>query len=177
MIPVACGREPAIAIIPVMFALMRALIYITLMVGLVLLFLPPRALSEAGILRPAELGALQIGGIIVAATGAALVVWCVLAFAFLGRGTPLPFDPPRRLVIRGPYRMVRNPMAIGAGSTLGGAALFYESLELFSFTVIFFVVIHLVVVLYEEPVLKQTFGEEYTAYVDSVRRWWPGLPK
>jgi hypothetical protein len=54
-------------------------------------------------------------------------------------------------------------MAIGAGSTLGAAALFYESLQLLGFTVIFVVVIHLFVVFYEEPVLKRTFGEEYGA--------------
>jgi len=41
---------------------------------------------------------------------------------FIGKGTPAPFDPPRKLVIRGPYRFVRNPMYIGAGMTLAGAA-------------------------------------------------------
>ena len=159
-----------------LLALIRALTYVTVLVGLLLVSLPAQVLSEAGITRSTELGAPQIGGIVVAAIGAALVVWCVLAFAFIGRGTPLPFDPPRRLVIRGPYRVVRNPMAIGAGATLGAAALFYESPPLLGFTVVFFVVIHLMVVFYEEPVLKQTFGEEYAAYCDSVRRWLPGLP-
>jgi protein-S-isoprenylcysteine O-methyltransferase Ste14 len=159
-----------------MSALIRALTYVTVLVGLVLVFLPAQVLSETGISRPTELSAPQIGGIVGAAMGAALVVWCVLAFAFIGRGTPLPFDPPLRLVIRGPYRVVRNPMAIGAGSTLGAAALFYESLQLLGFTVIFVVVIHLFVVFYEEPVLKRTFGEEYAVYCDSVRRWLPGLP-
>ena len=71
--------------------------------------------------------------------------------------------------------MVRNPMAIGAGATLAAAALF-ESLRLLGFTVIFIVIIHLLVVFYEEPVVKQTFGEACAAYCDSVRRWWPGLP-
>jgi protein-S-isoprenylcysteine O-methyltransferase Ste14 len=92
-----------------MSALIRALTYVTVLVGLVLVFLPAQVLSETGISRPTELSAPQIGGIVGAAMGAALVVWCVLAFAFIGRGTPLPFDPPLRLVIRGPYRVVRNP--------------------------------------------------------------------
>lgn len=159
-----------------MFALIRALTYVTAFVGLVLVFLPSRMLAEARIARPAEVGATQIGGLVMAGTGGSLLVWCVLTFAFIGRGTPVPFDPPRRLVVRGPYRFVRNPMAIGAGITLAGAALFYESPTLFAFTGIFVVVIHLFVVLYEEPVLGRTFGQEYAAYCDSVRRWRPRLP-
>ncbi len=159
-----------------MFSLIRALTYVTAFVGLVLVFLPSRMLAEAGITRPAEAGASQIGGLLVTATGGSLLVWCVLTFAFIGKGTPVPFDPPRRLVVRGPYRFVRNPMAIGAGITLAGAALFYESLPLLAFTGIFVVVVHLFVVVYEEPVLQRTFGEEYAAYSGSVRRWWPRLP-
>jgi hypothetical protein len=52
--------------------------------------------------------------------GTAIALWCVLMFVFIGKGTPAPFDPPRKLVIRGPYRFVRNPMYIGAGMTLAG---------------------------------------------------------
>jgi hypothetical protein len=42
--------------------------------------------------------------------GTAIALWCVFTFVFIGKGTPAPFDPPRKLVIRGPYRFVRNPM-------------------------------------------------------------------
>jgi protein-S-isoprenylcysteine O-methyltransferase Ste14 len=45
---------------------------------------------------------------------------CLFTVVFIGKGTPAPFDPPRKLVIRGPYRFVRNPMYIGAGMTLAG---------------------------------------------------------
>jgi len=115
----------------------------------------------------------QVLGVIVAVFGVSLALWCVLVFAVVGRGTPLPFDPPRRLVVRGPYRFVRNPMAVGVGSALTGAALFYESWNLAAFAGVFFLIIHLFVVLYEEPTLRRTFGDEYAAYCDAVRRWWP----
>ena len=46
--------------------------------------------------------------------GAALYFWCLWAFAIVGRGTPGPWDPPRRFVAAGPYRWVRNPMYIAA---------------------------------------------------------------
>jgi protein-S-isoprenylcysteine O-methyltransferase Ste14 len=99
----------------------------------------------------------------------------LLLIARIGRGTPAPFDPPRRLVIRGPYRFVRNPMYIGAGLALSGAALFYESLPLLIYGGAFLLACHLFVLSYEEPTLKRTFGPDYEAYCHRVRRWWPRL--
>ncbi|PYK65482.1 MAG: isoprenylcysteine carboxyl methyltransferase [Verrucomicrobia bacterium] len=113
------------------------------------------------------------GGIMVT-IGTAIALWCVLTFVFIGKGTPAPFDPPRKLVIRGPYRFVRNPMYIGAGMTLAGTALFYESLSIFIYCGLFFLITHLFVVLYEEPTLRRTFGDDYEAYFRRVKRWQPG---
>lgn len=156
-----------------MFALFRGAAYASVFIGLVLVFLPARILSAAGIGAPTSIGASEVLGIAVVVFGAALALWCVLAFAVVGRGTPAPFDPPRTLVVRGPYRIVRNPMYIGAGLALAGAALYYRSAELLAFTAGFFVVTHLFVVFYEEPTLRRLFGEEYAGYCRSVRRWWP----
>ena len=64
-------------------------------------------------------------------------------------------------------------MDIGAGMTLAGAALYYESLSIFIYAGLFFLITHLFVVLYEEPTLRRTFGTEYEAYFRRVRRWWP----
>jgi protein-S-isoprenylcysteine O-methyltransferase Ste14 len=108
---------------------------------------------------------------IVGGLGAAVALWCVFTFVFIGKGTPAPFDPPRRLVIRGPYRFVRNPMYIGAGLALTGAALFYQSWSLFAYTALFFLATHLFVVFYKEPTLRRTFGPEYQAYCRRVGRW------
>jgi len=105
--------------------------------------------------------------------GTAIALWCVFTLVFIGKGTPAPFDPPRNLVIRGPYRFVRNPMYIGAGMTLAGAALYYQSLSIFIYTCLFFLATHLFVVLYEEPTLRRTFRDEYEAYFDRVSRWLP----
>jgi protein-S-isoprenylcysteine O-methyltransferase Ste14 len=158
-----------------MVVLIRALVYATLFVGFVLVFLPARLLSWSGIVRPAATGAPQVIALAVGAIGAALAVWCVLAFAIVGKGTPAPFDPPRRLVVRGPYRMVRNPMYLGAGLALAAATLFYQSLILLGFTALFLVATHTFVVAYEEPTLRRTFGEEYEDYCRRVRRWLPSF--
>jgi protein-S-isoprenylcysteine O-methyltransferase Ste14 len=156
-----------------MIVLVRAVTYASLFVALVLFFLPARVLEWSGMTRPEEIGATQILGLAVAVLGGALAMWCVLVFALIGRGTPAPFDPPRRLVIRGPYCFVRNPMYIGAGLALAGAALFFGSKALVGYTVLFFLITHVFVVWYEEPALRRLFGGEYEAYCSGVRRWMP----
>jgi protein-S-isoprenylcysteine O-methyltransferase Ste14 len=156
-----------------MFVLVRAVTYATLFVGLLLVFLPARILTAAGIVAPASIGLIQIIGMIVGGAGAALAVCCVFTFVVIGKGTPAPFDPPRRLVVRGPYRLVRNPMYVGAGFALLGAALFYRSAGLIAYLLALLVVIHSFVIFYEEPVLTKKFGADYDAYRIHVRRWLP----
>ena len=159
-----------------MFVAFRAITYATLFIGFLLIYLPARLLSWSGIVRPAAIQAPQILGIAIGSFGAAIALWCVFTFVWIGKGTPAPFDPPRRLVVRGPYRFVRNPMYIGAVLALAGAALFFHSLPLLIYGATFLLASHLFVVTYEEPTLRRTFGQEYEAYCRRVRRWWPGAP-
>lgn len=146
-------------------------IVFVLLFGFVLIYLPARLFSVVD--WPASIGISQVAGIVICATGAAIALWCVSGFAFIGRGTPAPFAAPRRLVTRGPYRIVRNPMYIGVGMFSVGAAVFYQSLLVLAYAALFFVSSHWFVVLYEEPTLRRTFGDEYTSYCGRVRRWAP----
>jgi protein-S-isoprenylcysteine O-methyltransferase Ste14 len=154
------------------FVFIRAVTYATLFIGLVLVFLPGQLLSAPGI-APKAIGAAQVAGMVVGVFGGALALWCILTFVVVGRGTPAPFDPPQRLVVRGPYAVVRNPMYIGAGLALASASLYYQSLPLLTYTAGFLFVMHLFVVLYEEPTLRRTFGKDYESYCGQVRRWLP----
>jgi protein-S-isoprenylcysteine O-methyltransferase Ste14 len=154
-----------------MFILIRAITYSALFIGFLLVFLPARVLSLSGIVGPAGIGAAQVAGMVVVASGAALALWCIATFVVIGRGTPAPFDPPRRLVVVGPYRLVRNPMYIGAALALAGASLFYESWALLGYCAAFAFVTHLFVVMYEEPTLRATFGAPYVSYCERVHRW------
>ena len=129
-----------------MFVFVRAVTYSTLFIGLVLVYVPARLLSWSGLVRPVAMEVQQVVGMVIGAVGSAVALWCIFTFASVGKGTPAPFDPPRRLVIRGPYRFVRNPMYIGAGLALAGAALFYESLPLLGYISFFFLATHLFVV-------------------------------
>jgi protein-S-isoprenylcysteine O-methyltransferase Ste14 len=160
-----------------MFALVRAVTYASLFIGLLLVLLPARILARSGIARPAELGVLEYGGVALGLAGGVLAVWCILTFALVGKGTPAPFDPPRRLVISGPYRYLRNPMYLGAGLALFGAALFYRSPALAVYAAGFVLVTHFFVIGYEEPTLRRLFGGEYEAYRARVRRWLPRISR
>ena len=120
-----------------MIVLFRAVVYATVFISLVLVFLPARILEWSGVSRIPSFGVQQAVGTIAVLLGASLAIWCVLTFALLGRGTPAPFDPPRRLVVRGPYRYVRNPMYIGAAIALSGAAVFYRSLPMLGYLIAF----------------------------------------
>jgi protein-S-isoprenylcysteine O-methyltransferase Ste14 len=155
-----------------MFVVIRAITYASLFIGLLLIYLPAQLLPGSTLARPAMLAAPQITGMIIAGLGAVLALWCIFTFVFVGKGTPAPFDPPRQLVIRGPYRFVRNPMYMGATLALLGAALFYESRPIAIYAGLFLLAMHLFVVTYEEPTLRQTFGADYGAYCRRVGRWW-----
>ena len=156
-----------------MFVLLRAVTYATIFVSFFLVFLPTRVLVRAGIEQPPEIGPWQVAGMIVGALGAQLVATCVTAFVVFGRGTPAPFDPPRKLVVRGPYRIVRNPMYIGAFVAILGVALFYQSIAVAGYALAFLVTLALFVRFYEEPTLRQQFGAEYDAYTQTTGRWIP----
>jgi protein-S-isoprenylcysteine O-methyltransferase Ste14 len=154
-------------------ALVRGLTYAALFIGAFLVFVPARILARVGIEPVPGIGAAQVLGIVFVLNGLALAIACVLTFAFIGRGTPAPFDPPRGLVVAGPYRLVRNPMYIGAGTALLGAALFYQSLALAGYALVFLLITHLFVMLYEEPHLRRVFGGSYDDYLRNVPRWIP----
>lgn len=156
-----------------MFAIVRTITYASVFVGLLLVYLPTRILAWSGITRPAVLAWPQFAGIAVATAGALVALSCLWAFAWIGKGTPAPFDPPRKLVVRGPYRFLRNPMYVGAALAVGGAALFFESIQLLAFVAVFLLTTHLFVLFYEEPTLLRTFGAEYEAYCRRVHRWRP----
>jgi protein-S-isoprenylcysteine O-methyltransferase Ste14 len=158
-----------------MWTLMRALVYATFFVGVLLVLVPSQVLSISGIPLPHAFGLQQAFGLVVVLMGAALGISCILTFVFIGKGTQAPFDAPRHLVIRGPYHVIRNPMYLGATGVLAGAALYYGSAALSIYAIAFWIVTQCGVIFLEEPALSRTFGNEYEAYRSRVGRWLPRL--
>jgi len=125
--------------------------------------------------RPDLRGASAAGWVLMAA-GVALYIACAFwGFAIRGKGTPLPLDPPKKLVVEGPYRVVRNPMYWSVLFVLLGEAAIFHSVALAELALAFFVGVNLFVLFFEEPALQQKFGAEYEEYCRRVPRWLPRL--
>jgi len=112
-------------------------------------------------------------GLVAAALGLLLFAASLGRFAFEGRGTLAPWDPPRRLVVRGPYRRVRNPMIAGVLLMLVGLALVLRSGPHAAWAGAFALLNLLFITLVEEPRLEARFGEDYRAYRRAVPRFLP----
>ena len=152
----------------------RSLLWTVLLPGLFAGYVPWRYFGlRSAVLdlhQPAHwVGLLGIG------VGTALLAACILEFARSGRGTLSPMDPPRKLVIRGPYRFVRNPMYLSVSLIMLGEVLLTRSRGLFVWWAVWFALVNLIVLGYEEPALRRQFGAAYGRYGAAVRRWLPRL--
>lgn len=152
-----------------LFAVVRAAIIAPLFISLWTYFFPrwfggPRAFADP-----------RAVGWIVVAIGAAIALPCIWQFAWRGLGTPAPFDPPRRLVVSGPYRYVRNPMYVGMVIVIAGLAIVFPNITrgMLIEAVAFWAIAALFVLVFEEPVLRSMFGKDYDDYRTHVRRWIP----
>ena len=110
-----------------------------------------------------------------AGVGLGLAVWTVGLFMKFGNGTPAPWDPPKKLVIRGPYRHVRNPMITGALLILLAEALLFQSWPLSVWMAVFFIGNTVYFRFIEEKGLEKRFGDDYRKYKARVPRWIPRL--
>ncbi len=118
---------------------------------------------------------IQSLGIVLFIVGLVLFAASLYHFATQGRGTLAPWDPPRQLVVRGPYRFVRNPMISGVIFVLLGEALLLESLPHTVWSAIFLAINLIYIPLLEEPQLEARFGEPYRRYRQQVPRFLPRL--
>lgn len=114
---------------------------------------------------------LQIAGIVLIICGAFLFAYCTRQFARVGKGTPVPVEPPKEFVAIGLYRVTRNPIYIGYFLALFGEFSILGHVLLFVYFVFWVLAIHLYVVLFEERELVERFGEKYLEYKKTVPRW------
>lgn len=109
------------------------------------------------------------------AIGLFLVLWSILHF-IRAKGTPVPLNPPPRLVTTGPYTYVRNPMLTGVFVLLFGLGILFNSFSLaFIFTPLFILLNVLELKTVEEPELEKRLGKEYLEYKKRTPMFIPGL--
>ena len=123
---------------------------------------------------------LQFGPLVLLAfplwtVGTVGLLWCAWDFAQKGEGTGAPIDAPKKLVVNGLYRHVRNPMYVSVLTILLGQFLWMGSRWVFAYMLFVFTAFHLFVTQYEELELKRLFGAQYERYAKAVPRWLPLL--
>ncbi|MGA8072005.1 MAG: isoprenylcysteine carboxylmethyltransferase family protein [Candidatus Acidiferrales bacterium] len=155
------------------FLLLRVAIFTVVVPASVTVWIPLYWLFPwlRGLVTPNR-GMEVIAAVLIAA-GAAGYVWCALDFAFRGKGTPAPIEPPKVLVVQGLYRFVRNPMYISVLTVLVGECVLLRSPILVEYAVLVALAFHLFVLFYEEPALRRKMGPAYEQYCREVPRWIP----
>jgi protein-S-isoprenylcysteine O-methyltransferase Ste14 len=154
---------------------LKTLGQITVMWSLILGLLPMMIVSLERILGLPPLPSSRAIGVSLFAIGSLAGLATANVLVRDGEGTPLPLDTARRFVISGPYRFVRNPMAM-FGFTQGvGVGLWLGSLGVLVYTAIGAVIWQCVARPWEEADLENRFGEPYHRYRKAVACWIPRL--
>jgi len=151
----------------------RTLIFTVFIPGFWTVMMPYWLLPRG--VRPAFGGAAAAGWLLIAAGIAVYFACAFWGFAVRGRGTPLPLDAPKTLVVVGPYRVVRNPMYWSVAFVMLGEAAVFHSVALLQLVAAFAVGVILFVLSIEEPGLRAKFGAEYEQYCLQVPRWLPRI--
>jgi protein-S-isoprenylcysteine O-methyltransferase Ste14 len=150
---------------------LRNLLFTVVVPGTGGAYVPWLILTRHGV-SPAPVAWPAVG---VIAAGVLLYLWCLWVFAVVGRGTPGPWDPPRRLVAVGPYRWIRNPIYLAAllvvlarrGCSARRRCCCTPPWSRSGSTCWFG---------YEESRLRAQFGKRHQAYRRAVPRWIPRPP-
>ena len=107
-------------------------------------------------------------------TGGLILFFITLSFFHKqGKGTLAPWNPPKKLVVAGPYRYVRNPMISAVNAILLAEAFLIPSGNILIWQLFFFASSHLFFIWKEEPDLVKRFGKDYEEYMREVPRWLP----
>lgn len=127
-----------------------------------------------GLPYPLPAGARLPVSIPLMSAGLAVTAWS--AFHFLkAKGTPVPFNPPPKVVNTGPYRYARNPMLTGVFMFLFGLGFCVNSFSLVFFFTPLYVAINVWELKYiEEPELIKRLGDEYIEYREQTPMFIPG---
>src|SRR6267143_3524387 len=112
----------------------KVLLFTLLLPGTFSVYIPNWLLRPEGLAKMLQASGVSLLGWPLLVAGATLYFKCAWDFAVTGGGTPAPIDPPKKLVVRGLYRYVMNPMYVGVLSILLGEALLFESQRLFEYT-------------------------------------------
>ena len=158
-------------------AIAGSILFLVIAPGTVAVLVPQRISKWQWNAAPGWTWSLRILGGAFIVAGAAVLLDSFARFALRGLGTPAPVFPTRHLVVSGLYRYVRNPMYLAVASLIFGQALLFLNSALVAYGLAVWLAFHLFVMLYEEPTLRHSFGDEYASFCAAVPRWIPRLSR
>lgn len=151
--------------------IVKVIFFTFLIPGGVTILVPFLILGNSSIRTRPEFSAFRGFALLLGLIAWAILLHCIWEFAFHGKGTLAPVDPPKRLVGRGLYRYTRNPMYLAVFVVLLAETLFFQSRSLLVYMTIFALAVQVFVRFYEEPHLTNQFGAQYLEYCRKVPRW------
>jgi len=150
----------------------KTVLWIVVCPGFILIWVPNEILNSE-LALPHEIEWASFLGLIPITLGIIIYVFSAMDFVKVGKGTPIPINPPRNLVSSRLYGIVRNPFYVGAVLIVLGESIFFTSFSLFIYALFLWWGLHLLVVLFEEPILRRKFGDSYKKYCNETPRWIP----
>jgi protein-S-isoprenylcysteine O-methyltransferase Ste14 len=119
---------------------------------------------------PADATMRIASGLAVVAMGVALIGAARIQFVRTGQA-PAPWKPSPELILRGPFRLTRNPMYVGLTLVTVGLGVALDELWISAAAPLALLAVHFIAVLPEERYLTQKFGARYEDYLRRVRRY------
>lgn len=114
-------------------------------------------------------------GVLLLLLGLVLAIWTMVLFQKIGKGTLAPWATTKHLVVEGPFKFVRNPMITGVLLILTAESIILNTMCIFYWAALFFVINCVYFKLFEEKQLERNFGEEYLEYKKNVPMWIPKI--
>lgn len=159
-----------------MVLLLKNIAFTLIIPGAFVVWLPLRVFERYA-RWPAEIVPMQWIAIVLGSLGLIGYLHCHWHLMHKGQGTPFLLDPPAKLVQRGAYRWVRNPMYLAILTIIAAEGLFLLSWHIATYWVCLACLFQIVVVLHEERDLSFRFGAMFEDYRRAVPRWIPCSPR
>lgn len=155
-------------------ALLGTLFFLIIIVPIFMIWIPRTIILWPYQIYEFDIGKIRFFGLFPILLGGIIYVTCSGFFLFIGKSSPILFNQTKRLIVKGFYRYVRNPLYIAGVLVLAGEAVLFQSIGIFIYCLAMFGIFY-IHVLMEETFLTNEFGAEYDQYRNSVPRWIPRL--
>ena len=155
-------------------ALLGTLFFLIIIVPIFMIWIPRTIILSPYQIYEFDIGKIRFFGLLPILFGSAIYVTCSGCFVFIGKSSPILFTQTKKLIVKGFYRYVRNPLYIAGVLVLVGEAVLFQSIGIFIYCLVMFGIFYVHVIM-EETFLENKFGAEYDQYRNSVPRWIPRL--